>query len=75
LQLGRTGVGQADQLLAPVLPRPGGDPAGGDQGAKVAGQRRLVEGRKPAEIPPAYFPRGAQALQERVLGRAQADLV
>ncbi len=73
MQLGRTGVGQADKLLATVLPGADGNPAGVDQGAEVAGKRRLVQRRKLAEIPLAYFPRGTQALQERVLGRAQAD--
>jgi hypothetical protein len=62
LQLGRTGVGQADQLLAPVLPGANGDPTSIDQGPKVAGERRLVQGRKPAEVPLAYFPRAARAL-------------
>jgi len=39
VQLGRPGVGQADQLLAPVLAGADGDPAGVDQGAQVAGER------------------------------------
>src|SRR6516162_8713069 len=56
VQLGRAGVGQADQLLAPVLPGTDGDPAGIDQGAEVTGERRLVQGRQPAEIALAYLP-------------------
>jgi hypothetical protein len=56
------------------LPGTDGDPAGVNQGAQVAGERRLVQGRQPAESPLAYFSRGTQAPQERVLGRAQADV-
>jgi hypothetical protein len=74
VQLGRAGVGQAYQFLASVLPGADGNPTGVDEGAQVAGQCRLVQGRKLAEIALPYLPHGAQALQERVLGRAQAYL-
>ena len=55
------GVQVIDLRQATVLPGADGNPAGVDQGAEVAGKRRLVQGRKLAEIPLAYFPRGTQA--------------
>jgi hypothetical protein len=74
VQLGRTGVGDTDKLLASVLPGTDGDPASIDQGAQVAGEGRLVEGRKLAEVALAYFPGVTQVPQKGVLCRAQADV-
>src|SRR5436190_23133316 len=49
-QLGRPGLSEADELLAPVLPGADGHPAGVDQGAEVTCQRRLVQRRQAAEV-------------------------
>src|SRR5437879_12934258 len=51
-QLGRAGLSEPDELLAPVLPGADGDPAGVDQRAEVPRQRRLVQRRHPAAVPP-----------------------
>ena len=67
MELGRPGVGQADQLLAPILPGPDGDPAGVDQGAKVAGERRLIQDRT-APAPVRHRPPGRA--RQRVAPRA-----
>ena len=49
-ELGRPGLGEADELLAPVLPGANGHPAGVDQWTEVTCQRRLVQRRQAAEV-------------------------
>jgi hypothetical protein len=71
--MAREATAGAIKLLAPVLPRTDDDAAGFDQRAKVKGEHRLVQGREPPEIPLAYLARIAQARQQRVPGRSQAD--
>src|SRR6266404_1379210 len=62
-QLGGPGLGQADELLAPVLPGADGDPAGVDQGAEVTCQRRLVQRRQAAEVPLPDLTRAPQVAE------------
>src|SRR5262249_32534847 len=71
-QLGGPGPGQADKLLAPVLPGADGYPAGVDQGTEVAGQRRLVQRGQAAEVSLPDLTRAAKVTEQGVLGRAQA---
>src|SRR5262249_3314494 len=71
-QLGRPGLGEADELLAPVLPGADGYPAGGDQGAEVTRRRGLVQRRPAAEVPLPDLTRAAKVAEQRELGRAQA---
>ena len=66
-------VGDAHQLLAPVGPRPEGHPAAPHQRREVAGQRRLVEDRPPAQVALAEFAGAAEDAQQRVLRRPQAE--
>src|SRR5882762_6682245 len=72
-QLGRARLSEPDEFLAPVLPGADGDPAGVDQRAEVTRQRRLVQRRHPAEVPLPDLTHTAEAAEQRVPGRAQAD--
>src|SRR5438445_4839417 len=72
-QLGHPGLGEADELLAPVVPGADGYPAGVDQGAEVTCQRRLVQRRQAAEVSLPDLTRTAKLTEQGVLGRAQAD--
>src|SRR5262249_932593 len=49
-QLRGPGRGDGNQLLAAVLPGTSGDPSGGHQGTKVAGERRFLELGEPAQV-------------------------
>src|SRR5713226_7023391 len=63
-QLGRPGLGEADELLAPVLSSADRYPAGVDQGAEVTRQRRLVQRRQAAEVALPDLTRAPQVAEQ-----------
>src|SRR5580704_18455939 len=69
-ELRQPAAGDLEPLLAAVLPRSNGDPAGIDEGAEVSGQRGLFMHRDFAEVALPKFAGPAKYLQDRVLGRA-----
>src|SRR5262249_14164992 len=72
-QLGGAGLGEADQLLAPVLPGADRYPPGVDQGTEVARERRFVQRGQAAEVSLPNLARVAQVAEQRVLCNAQPN--
>src|SRR5271165_3049175 len=65
--------GDREPLLAAVVPGPDGDPAGVHERTEAAGQRRLVVQRQLGQVPLPDFAGPAEQLEQRVLGREEAD--
>src|SRR5258708_8174707 len=72
-ELRQPAAGDLEPLLAAVLPRANGDPAGVYEGAEVSSQRGLFMHRHFAKVALPKFAGPAKQLQQRVLGRAEAD--
>src|SRR5262245_40113943 len=71
LYFGRAGLGEPDELFAPVVPGADGHPAGVDQWTEVTCQCRLVQRRQAAEVSLPDLARAAKVTEQGVLGCAQ----